>query len=356
MYSAVMASRRSSSRVSSIIEGNALDPKDWAKLQGTLNKYKCDLLLTDPPYCRLVRRRRGGDEREPSTSARRRKLASDETTLRFESMLHYATFTASWVALALEHGLRPGADCIIWTNPLGREVIIKAMLAHGYLPRAEYLWAKSPLTPTPTLGKATTPTAQRGHSQGAAVAAAAAATTTTAAAAAGSVHAAVSGETYPNPNNPDPNSMHAAVSGETLLRLHESALIFRHASRLRLAAPAGHPGSTAGTLTLGTHQVPLPGPGVAVAATAAADANDETDWSAPRCAITPTPQHDHPCYKPLPVVAPLIYYYSRPGERVLDCFAGSGAIVRACERLGRVGVGMEVLPTWVERSNQDRPC
>ena len=256
------------------MQGDALDVQSWLDLmQGvgsSVGPGPCDVLITDPPYCRLVRRRKHGDERDASPRARRRKLPDDPTTLRFESLAQYSAFTAAWLSLALQHGLKPGAPLVIWSNPLGRAAIIHALQPWAYVLEAEFLWAKRPLRP------------KRAPS----------------AASAGSATVVASDEGGP-------------PVAETLLRLHESALIFRHVSR----------------------------PGLAAA----------DDWSAPRSAITATPQHAHPCHKPLAAVAPLVHYHSRPGEAVLDCFAGSGAVLRACARLGRRGVGMEVLAAWAER-------
>lgn len=45
---------------------------------------------------------------------------------------------------------------------------------------------------------------------------------------------------------------------------------------------------------------------------------------------------------PLELVEPCIYAATRPGDRVLDPFAGGGTTLRAAERLGRHGVGVDL--------------
>lgn len=60
----------------------------------------------------------------------------------------------------------------------------------------------------------------------------------------------------------------------------------------------------------------------------------------------------HPCHKPLKCIEPLVREYSKPGDLLLDCFAGSGGILVAAKIIGeRKILGMEILPDWVSRSN-----
>ncbi|MDH5363552.1 MAG: site-specific DNA-methyltransferase [Dehalococcoidia bacterium] len=44
--------------------------------------------------------------------------------------------------------------------------------------------------------------------------------------------------------------------------------------------------------------------------------------------------------------------YTKRGEIVLDTFLGNGTTLIECKRLGRSGVGIELLPTLVERSRE----
>lgn len=57
----------------------------------------------------------------------------------------------------------------------------------------------------------------------------------------------------------------------------------------------------------------------------------------------------HPHHKPFSVLEPLVRTYSRPGDTVLDPFAGSGSMPAAALRLGRVPACMEIEPEWAER-------
>ena len=59
----------------------------------------------------------------------------------------------------------------------------------------------------------------------------------------------------------------------------------------------------------------------------------------------------HPNHKPFGVLEPLLRTWSRPGELVLDCFAGSGSIPAAVTRLGRDVACIELAPEWAARVN-----
>ena len=50
----------------------------------------------------------------------------------------------------------------------------------------------------------------------------------------------------------------------------------------------------------------------------------------------------HPTQKPLAALCPLIESFSKPGDTVLDPFAGSGSSLLAAKKLGRNYVGVEV--------------
>ena len=60
----------------------------------------------------------------------------------------------------------------------------------------------------------------------------------------------------------------------------------------------------------------------------------------------------HPNHKPFGVLEPLLRTWSRPGELVLDCFAGSGSIPAAAVRLGRDVASIELDSEWAERVRQ----
>ena len=57
----------------------------------------------------------------------------------------------------------------------------------------------------------------------------------------------------------------------------------------------------------------------------------------------------HPHHKPFSVLEPLVRAWSRPGDWVLDPFAGSGSMPAAALRLGRKAACLEVEPEWAER-------
>lgn len=106
-------------------------------------------------------------------------------------------------------------------------------------------------------------------------------------------------------------------SGEELLRVVETALVF---SRTPGAAP------------------PFDAPAIPWAAVAGYDDDGEaTRWG------------NHPNHKPFGVLEPLIRTWSRPGQLVVDPFAGSGSIPAAAQRLGRQVACIELEPEWAER-------
>ncbi len=57
----------------------------------------------------------------------------------------------------------------------------------------------------------------------------------------------------------------------------------------------------------------------------------------------------HPSHKPFGVIEPLIRTWSRPGELVLDPFAGSGSIPAAALKLARDVACIELEPEWAAR-------
>ena len=50
----------------------------------------------------------------------------------------------------------------------------------------------------------------------------------------------------------------------------------------------------------------------------------------------------HPTEKPLSILMPLIEAFSRPGQIVIDPFAGSGSTLMAAKMLGRDYIGIEL--------------
>ena len=56
----------------------------------------------------------------------------------------------------------------------------------------------------------------------------------------------------------------------------------------------------------------------------------------------------HPTVKPVALISEALMDASHRGERVLDPFLGSGSTVIAAERTGRVGLGIELDPRYVD--------
>jgi adenine-specific DNA-methyltransferase len=55
-----------------------------------------------------------------------------------------------------------------------------------------------------------------------------------------------------------------------------------------------------------------------------------------------TGNHYHPTQKPLAALTPIVEAFSRPGDTVLDPFAGSGSSLLAAKMLGRSYIGIEL--------------
>jgi DNA modification methylase len=60
----------------------------------------------------------------------------------------------------------------------------------------------------------------------------------------------------------------------------------------------------------------------------------------------------HPNHKPMSLLAPILRYYTRPGERVLEPFSGSGSTAAAAVKLGRKVSALELRETWARVSGE----
>jgi site-specific DNA-methyltransferase (adenine-specific) len=60
----------------------------------------------------------------------------------------------------------------------------------------------------------------------------------------------------------------------------------------------------------------------------------------------------HPTEKPVSAIEPLIEAFSRPGDLVLDPFAGSGTTAVAAQELGRRYVAIELDPRYCEAARE----
>jgi site-specific DNA-methyltransferase (adenine-specific) len=109
-------------------------------------------------------------------------------------------------------------------------------------------------------------------------------------------------------------------SGEEILRVVETALIFT-----RAPAPASTNADAA----------------VPWAVVAGYDDDGEgAKWGS------------HPNHKPFGVIEPLVRTWTKPGQLVVDCFAGSGSIPTAALRLGRDVACIELEPDWAARVSE----
>jgi site-specific DNA-methyltransferase (adenine-specific) len=102
---------------------------------------KADVLITDPPYCLLERRRLSGELRDEKV--RKRKTDHQPEVPRFSSLSDYRDFTTKWMNLSISFALKPKASLIIWTNRLGKEIIIdvcRSDFKYDYVD--EFIWAK----------------------------------------------------------------------------------------------------------------------------------------------------------------------------------------------------------------------
>lgn len=83
--------------------------------------------------------------------------------------------------------------------------------------------------------------------------------------------------------------------------------------------------------------------------TVSADVPYTDVWDFPTVSSRPG---KHPCEKPLRMIEHVVAASSRPGDLVLDCFAGSGVTGEACRNLGRDCVLIDSDPRWVARARQ----
>ena len=62
----------------------------------------------------------------------------------------------------------------------------------------------------------------------------------------------------------------------------------------------------------------------------------------------PTKNPDHPTMKPVKLIARFVRNSSRPQEKIIDLFGGSGSTLMAAEQLGRKAYIMEYDPRFVD--------
>lgn len=72
-------------------------------------------------------------------------------------------------------------------------------------------------------------------------------------------------------------------------------------------------------------------------------------WNFPTVAYYPG---KHPCEKPVALMEHIVRTSSRPGDTVLDCFAGSGSTLVAAQNLGRHGIGIELNEDYIAHARR----
>lgn len=60
----------------------------------------------------------------------------------------------------------------------------------------------------------------------------------------------------------------------------------------------------------------------------------------------------HVCEKPVGLLTHMIETTTRPGDTIIDCFAGSGAVLDVARSLGRKAVGIEMDPHWCKQATK----
>jgi DNA modification methylase len=78
----------------------------------------------------------------------------------------------------------------------------------------------------------------------------------------------------------------------------------------------------------------------------------EDTWYHSRVCGTFRERTGHPCQMPEGVLERIVRVASRPGDLVLDPFAGSGTTLVVSKRLGRRWVGVELSPEYAERARE----
>ena len=66
----------------------------------------------------------------------------------------------------------------------------------------------------------------------------------------------------------------------------------------------------------------------------------------------PSNKWQHPTQKPVELMELLIKNHSKPGDVILDPFAGSGATLEAAKKLGRKYIGVEMEERYIEMCNR----
>lgn len=130
--------------------------------------------------------------------------------------------------------------------------------------------------------------------------------------------------------------MLSSTKSEIMLRVYESALIFQHKSTW--------PKTTEERQALSRIDCTLPWSVIS---------GYHDDHPEGRSLHSKRLISEHPCHKPLRALLPLVGVWSKPGDVILDPFAGSGGVISAVLRAGegRTVRAVEVVPEWAAFSS-----
>lgn len=118
--------------MSRVIHACAARPSSYVTLLGSgPSSVKVDTLITDPPFLLLSGKRRSS----------RPRLTHQAEVSRFPDTASYATFTHSWLHLALSH-VKPEGTAVIFSNALGTSPIQKVMHSLNWEFEGLIPWAK----------------------------------------------------------------------------------------------------------------------------------------------------------------------------------------------------------------------
>ncbi len=76
--------------------------------------------------------------------------------------------------------------------------------------------------------------------------------------------------------------------------------------------------------------------------------NPSDVWNVPNVKNNHVEKTIHPCQFPVELIERLVLSLTDPGDRVLDPYMGVGSAVIAAEMHGRVGIGCDINPTYVD--------
>lgn len=77
-------------------------------------------------------------------------------------------------------------------------------------------------------------------------------------------------------------------------------------------------------------------------------------WEFPRvCGTFKERRTWHPNQHPEALIERIVKFSTKPGDLVIDMFAGTGTVNRVCKRLNRPCIGIEISPTYCKKIRQE---